>query len=360
MWIYVPSRCCPSAAVPGDSISDSHWRSQMLASSATSRSKPLPVRSWQRAWKKESWIRLLYGRIYEPSMAAHGVARWIASLQATRASHSASPEKCSEKKTHAISGRKSHASSARLSQLFASSRMSADIYDWGLSKSTMTYPRWVTQLRRACLQRKKSVLRISANGCLFWPTVTVTDASVTHARPPEKMVRKDGRNVLRMPSLAETVLQPSDFPYTKQDLQRQTMGEDYALRKRFWLTPRAQESSRESQESFLRRNADRTDACHGSLNQQACQWNTPTARDWKDGAANYNSPTKSQLGRQAPRMMKVGDPSQITLNPRFTEWLMGWPIGWTAFAPVATEWCHWLPHMRGALYALTSRGLVPI
>ena len=302
----------------------------------------------------------LYGQIYEPLMAARGVAQWIASLLAIRASHSASPEKCSEKKTRAISGRKLHASSAKSNQLSASSRMSAGIYDWGSSKSTMTYPKWVTQLRRACLQRKKLVLHISASGSLFWPTVTVTDASVTQARPPEKMVRKDGRNVLRMPSLAETVLQPSDFPYTKQDLQKRAMGEDYHLRKRFWLTPRAQESSRESQESFLRRNADRTAECHGSLNQQACQWNTPTARDWKDGAADYNSPTRSQLGRQAPRMMKDGNPSRITLNPRFTEWLMGWPIGWTASAPVETEWCRWWQRMRGELCALTSRGILPV
>lgn len=304
-------------------------------------------------------MMLLYGQIYEPLMAAHGVAQWIASLLDIRASHSASPEKCSEKKTRATSGRKSHASSQKSNPATASSRMSADIYDWGSSKSTMTYPQWVTKLRRACLQRKKLVLHISASGSLFWPTVTVTDASVTHARPPERMIRKDGRNVLRMPSLAETVLQPSDFPHTIQDLQKQTMGEDYDLRKRFWLTPRAQESSRESQESFLRRNADRTAACHGSLNQQACQWNTPTARDWKDGAATYDVPTDSRLGRQAPRMMKDGDPSRITLNPRFTEWLMGWPIGWTAFAPVATEWCHWWQRMRGELCALTSRGMVP-
>jgi hypothetical protein len=25
-----------------------------------------------------------------------------------------------------------------------------------------------------------------------------------------------------------------------------------------------------------------------------------------------------------------------TLNPRFVEWLMGWPTGWTAFEPLET------------------------
>ena len=39
-------------------------------------------------------------------------------------------------------------------------------------------------------------------------------------------------------------------------------------------------------------------------------------------------------------------------NPQFVEWLMGWPIGWTEFAPVETVSSHWLPLMRGAFLQL--------
>jgi len=123
---------------------------------------------------------------------------------------------------------------------------------------------------------------------------------------------------------------------------------------------------------------------------EARKWSTPTSRDWKDG----NNPseavdTNSLLGRQAPRMMGSGPefspPARTSrrlwptaqvalkghspasyerqrkrktaegihlqadlqvearrmtghrrLNPRFVEWLMGFPLGWTACAPSAT------------------------
>jgi hypothetical protein len=41
--------------------------------------------------------------------------------------------------------------------------------------------------------------------------------------------------------------------------------------------------------------------------------------------------------------------SYLPLNPRFTEWLMGWPIGWTDLEPVAMAYFHWLLRMRGEL-----------
>jgi len=39
----------------------------------------------------------------------------------------------------------------------------------------------------------------------------------------------------------------------------------------------------------------------------------------------------------------------LTLNPAFTHWIMGWPIGWSdPLAPV-TGWSRWLLLMRGEL-----------
>jgi hypothetical protein len=42
------------------------------------------------------------------------------------------------------------------------------------------------------------------------------------------------------------------------------------------------------------------------------------------------------------------------LNPQFVEWLMGWPIGWTAFGPVEMGLFLWLQLMRGRLSMLCS------
>jgi len=36
----------------------------------------------------------------------------------------------------------------------------------------------------------------------------------------------------------------------------------------------------------------------------------------------------------------------LTLNPAFTDWMMGWPSGWTDPLQPVTGWCQWLRHAR--------------
>lgn len=38
----------------------------------------------------------------------------------------------------------------------------------------------------------------------------------------------------------------------------------------------------------------------------------------------------------------------LTLNPRFSDWLMGWPPGWTEPLQPVTGWSRWLQLGRGA------------
>jgi hypothetical protein len=86
-------------------------------------------------------------------------------------------------------------------------------------------------------------------------------------------------------------------------------------------------------------------------------WPTPTAeratgylsgsyRDtWRptlDGLAEGAAPEFKSTQKKRPAL-------GLKLNPRFTEWLMGWPVGWTDFAPAATAWCRYRPRMRTAL-----------
>jgi len=44
----------------------------------------------------------------------------------------------------------------------------------------------------------------------------------------------------------------------------------------------------------------------------------------------------------------------LSLNPAFTDWMMGWPSGLTDPLRPVTEWSHWLRRMRIALCALNS------
>lgn len=137
------------------------------------------------------------------------------------------------------------------------------------------------------------------------------------------------------------------------------------------------------------------------LDGQARQWPTASARDWKDGqaseatmdrnarplneiavhwptpntprphdsentaGADFENQNQNDLARAASRF---GPPPPTTstpggkcshktrrLNPRFVEWLMGWPQGWTAFDCSETELCQWKRRWRSWLFGENSQ-----
>lgn len=56
-------------------------------------------------------------------------------------------------------------------------------------------------------------------------------------------------------------------------------------------------------------------------------WPTPAARDWRSGKGRKDNGHTPQLPEQ------IGG----QLNPRWVEWLMGWPIGWAALEPLGMD-----------------------
>lgn len=55
---------------------------------------------------------------------------------------------------------------------------------------------------------------------------------------------------------------------------------------------------------------------------------TPTCRDWKSGTGAQERP-----GHALPLSSAIGG----QLNPPWVEWLIGWPIGWTACEPLGMD-----------------------
>ncbi len=452
VWLYLPpeaithaqtkgARCSASrfARAQADSTSASTSLCQTIELFVTLSGKATPrPRSW-RGWKTRPWILRLSGTMLKPSMVKRGAAWWISSMEAIRASRSPSRVVSSATKTHATCGRTLRGSCARSSRRSASSKMSADIYDWGSNKSTMTFDQWVIALRRVCLLRKKSARPTSASDCSSWPTVrvssangasrkeisagnpkgrlevsaalwltpraqettekqesfikrngdrtdrcfgsltaqttlwptaTATDSLVQRARPPEKMIRKDGRNVLRTPSLAETVLQPEGFPYTKQDLAKAMSGGQYRIAKAQWPTPRANPNS----DRQTKPTPSQLKGEHGlnlAMVAVTHTWPTPQSSDYRERGNLANPciqrrmamgkqlnlsmmahPATFRSGPQDQTITRHGEASPLTLNPPFVEWLMGWPIGWTDSAFAATAWFRWSRLMRFALWQL--------
>lgn len=70
-------------------------------------------------------------------------------------------------------------------------------------------------------------------------------------------------------------------------------------------------------------------------------WPTPTSRDFRSGKASPET-----MARNArPLSETIGG----TLNPTWVEWLMGWPLGWTALEPLETDrYQQWLRSHGGS------------
>jgi hypothetical protein len=113
---------------------------------------------------------------------------------------------------------------------------------------------------------------------------------------------------------------------------------DVAAKGQQWATPRTTDSHGAGE--------------HGEggqdLRTESALWATATSRDHKDGANPSEAvPTNGLLGRQAPRSGIAGPPSspdgltlpRLRLSPRFVEWLMGFPLGWTDSEPLVMPSC---------------------
>lgn len=70
------------------------------------------------------------------------------------------------------------------------------------------------------------------------------------------------------------------------------------------------------------------------ISETVCGWSgemfaTPQARDYRSGSLDrWNDPRRSR---------NLNDQVGGLLNPRWEEWLMGWPIGWTELKPLAMD-----------------------
>jgi hypothetical protein len=115
-----------------------------------------------------------------------------------------------------------------------------------------------------------------------------------------------------------------------------------------WLTPTATNISGRSQEAMeyrikWRESSGRKTVPPGNLAEQVMlsgeipcvdmkkptMWGTPKAQDSRHALRDRG---KGNLGEQVSGLHNGGK-----LNPLWTEWLMGWPIGWTDLKPLGTD-----------------------
>jgi hypothetical protein len=386
-WLFLPPETLPgpqahactdsrSAQAPEGSTSASPLHAPGIALFVASSGKAtLRPPSW-RGWKTRPWIVHLSGTTLPPSMAARGVARWISSLVAIRASRSRSRASARAQKIPAIYGRTSRGSLENANPNGCFWKTSPIISTSAIARSDASWKAWATGLRKDSLRRQKLARRTSASGCLFWPTPNVAGGG----NPPEILIRKGNHFVRSSGKKAHLGLDQaakmwSPHPRWSHHSQWPTPhancmtgpgnagregGMNLQTRAAMWPTPMASDGCKPS--AGNRKSAD--------LTHVAAMWPTPAARDAKGANSRAHVETNGTGRRHmdqlanfavhslpAREITKDGNntcDTPRTLNPLFVEALMGWPTGWTDFGCAATAWSLWLQRMRSEFCRLGS------
>lgn len=250
--------------------------------------------SW-RGWKTRPWIRRLSGVTCEPSTLARGVERFISSLPAIHANPSRPQAERGERRTLAISGQRSRGSPWKLEPSGSSARTWRDTSIWDCPRSLQTYAAWASRQKRASFLRLKSAHPTYGGASSFWPTPT---AAMGGNRVDLEFSEKGLRFRIATDQKGSQVsLQTAARLWSQMWTMAALLGAQLTMLKSYpYSRP-----------------------CHLTL---------------KAG-------TRSPAG-------------EWTFNPNFSDWLMGWPVGWSDPTQEATELSHWLQRMRGALSALPS------
>lgn len=345
-WLYTPLSCLPgSASLEKDcELGSDTWASR-LAPSVTLNGKLTRPQSWRLACKKAAWMQHLCGATLPPSTLDAGVAQWIASLVASRAKTSA---------------------------------LQADAL--GLTESGAAY-----FLKFAALPT------IAVRGSSFWrtsqasllpppPLWTRPKANLTNAQPPASWENwpivggmRSG-SLFQRPAWAPAMGGSGGFAglggnWATPDCNTSTysngkMGPNIREQASNWPTPSATVmNDGEAPETWhARAQMLKTKHTNGNgaglpLTVAAVQWPTPAARDGKgansaehalitgggrkhmDQLSNFVAHSSHQAQPTQPGQTSSSNTptSPRRLNPAFTEWLMGWPTGWTIAAPSASS-----------------------
>ena len=146
-----------------------------------------------------------------------------------------------------------------------------------------------------------------------WPTPTAEDSQCKGNHPGAVDSLHAAVKLFPTPTVGSATQGEWDYkPKRSQSLTG-------AARGQMWPTPTADDAN----------NVTRASGTYQSLTREI--WRTPQSRDWKGQTSEKwaNRPT----GDQTP-----GLPDQVggQLNPTWVEWLMGYPLGWTALKDSAT------------------------
>ena len=275
-WLYLP------ASVGLNSVSRDY--SLNLESFVMSRGKPMQPQSLSRKWKKESYMKHLYGLMLKPSTAQSLVEKWILSVPDSRANLGQKLENSKKLKTKDGYGTILKESFAKLDPHSSSWKTYQVSLTGELIQFSHPWPKWGSMQNGVVSKSPKLVETITEIDCSYSPII---------------------------PKLGVTFPTPTVMDSTQDGISMRTVAKE-SLSKGGWR----------------------------GISLPVCVrlYPTPTLGDSK------NVPYQISNSKKYPTLTgKVENISQKSgldggkLNPSWVEWLMGFPIGWTDLEHVGTE-----------------------
>ena len=300
MWLFIPTpetimNCAALVCAPASEVSTSDCilpnPPTELCALSSETVSPRPP-SWH-GWQTRAWHQLLSGTISNPSTADLGAAAFISSLPVIPASPSRSQVSGKAKTIRDTSGQTLPVSRQKSHRNGSSSRTSPGISPLAFRTSPETFRTWATGLQRASYQRRKLAGRIPVKGSSFWPTPTFKGSG----------------------NRACILVGPEGLRFVT-DLNQS--GSQIGIR--------------------------------NATSSWTLFWDILVASGWTPGP--FRSSHRARVNFKGGELYSKGGP---TLNPAFTDHLMGWPTGWTDPLRPVTGWSHWLRQGRGMLSRQNSR-----
>jgi len=147
-----------------------------------------------------------------------------------------------------------------------------------------------------------------------------------------------------------------------QTLAQTIKGTESGLLEKMWPTPTVacveggEQSSRVEKTKtggYVLRKLNKPNMTYGAklsdaiLYEEKKKWPTPVTRDYKD-SGSQEALKRARDKRDSPGLaLLVGAEGGGQLNPTWTEWLMGWPLGWTELKPLETDKSHCVQQPHG-------------
>ena len=263
---------------------------------------------------RREWDSFQSGTTLEPSTAERGVESWISYLRDSRVNPSALQESKKGATTKGTFGRKPRESFARLSPDGSSWKTSQVclLAPGTLASFSETWPPWGSMRNGVVYQRRKPahLTRETGSGLFATPTAPANQMAPSMRKNP-------GCRMWQTPVADDAV--------KRRKGKFNSRGEPkLSAEVKMWPTPMARDwkSGKVSDEVYSLRSRPLGEEV---LRRERSTWPTPTQSDVD--TYSLNQPTKQSCKDSLCSIMRREEVGH--LSPEWTEWLMGWPVGWT-------------------------------